>query len=188
MRLRAAGWATAAAPDAVGVHLGSATYGHRSERQRRYGGFGRAYLMRRYGLLRRRAAARTLLTEAIVVAGDAVISRDLAALQGRIAGWRAAGGLPKHAFPPDERDRPRHLVPRVDRPASRRVRRVTDASSIPERDLLDTAEAGPAAIRGGALRAIGYGSGLCSRSARRRSSSAISASSSSAATRRCCRS
>jgi GT2 family glycosyltransferase len=100
VRLRAAGWATAAAPDAVGIHLGSATYGHRSERQRRYGGFGRAYLMRRYGLLRRRSAARTALTEAIVVAGDAVISRDLAALQGRIAGWRAAGGLPRHAFPP----------------------------------------------------------------------------------------
>ena len=102
VRLRAAGWATAAAPEAVGIHIGSATYGHRSERQRRYGGFGRAYLSRRYGLLRRRAVARTLLTEAIVVAGDAVISRDLAALQGRIAGWRAAGGLPKHAFPPDE--------------------------------------------------------------------------------------
>jgi N-acetylglucosaminyl-diphospho-decaprenol L-rhamnosyltransferase len=100
VRLRAAGWRTAGAPDAVGVHLGSATHGHRSERQRRYGGFGRAYVMRRYGLLRRREAARTALTEAIVVAGDAVISRDLAALQGRVAGWRAASGLPRHAFPP----------------------------------------------------------------------------------------
>ncbi|MDA0164724.1 glycosyltransferase family 2 protein [Solirubrobacter ginsenosidimutans] len=102
VRLRAAGWKTAAAPDAVGIHLGSATYGHRSRRQRQYGGFGRAYLMRRYGLLKRREAARTALTEAIVVAGDAVISRDLAALQGRIAGWRAARDLPKLAFPPPE--------------------------------------------------------------------------------------
>lgn len=100
VRLRAAGWTTAAAPEAVGIHLGSATHGHRSERQRRYGGFGRAYLMRRYGLLKRREAVRTLLTEAIVVAGDAVISRDLAALQGRIAGWRAAAALPRHTFPP----------------------------------------------------------------------------------------
>jgi GT2 family glycosyltransferase len=100
VRLRAAGFKTAAAPDAVGIHLGSATYGHRSERQRRYGGFGRAYLMRRYGLLSRRQAARTVLTEAIVIAGDAVISRDLAALQGRVAGWRAAAGLPRHVFPP----------------------------------------------------------------------------------------
>jgi N-acetylglucosaminyl-diphospho-decaprenol L-rhamnosyltransferase len=102
VRLRAAGWNTAAAPGAVGIHLGSATHGHRSERQRRYGGFGRAYLMRRYGLLKRREALRTALTEAIVVAGDAVISRDLAALQGRIAGWRAASGLPRQVFPPDE--------------------------------------------------------------------------------------
>jgi N-acetylglucosaminyl-diphospho-decaprenol L-rhamnosyltransferase len=100
VRLRAAGWSTVAAPDAVGVHLGSATHGHRSAWQRRHGGFGRGYLMRRYGLLRERTAWRTLLTESIVVAGDAVISRDFAALRGRLAGWRAAAGLPTHALPP----------------------------------------------------------------------------------------
>jgi GT2 family glycosyltransferase len=100
VRLRAAGWETTAAPEAVGVHLGSATHGHRSAWQRRHGGFGRAYLMRRYGLLRGRTAPRTLLTEAIVVAGDAVISRDFAALRGRLAGWRAAAGLPERAQPP----------------------------------------------------------------------------------------
>jgi N-acetylglucosaminyl-diphospho-decaprenol L-rhamnosyltransferase len=101
MRLRAAGWGTVAAPDAVGVHLGSATYGHRTAFQRRHGGFGRAYLIRRYGLLRGRYAPRTALTEAIVIAGDAVISRDLAALKGRIAGWRAASGLPPRTPPPE---------------------------------------------------------------------------------------
>jgi N-acetylglucosaminyl-diphospho-decaprenol L-rhamnosyltransferase len=100
VRLRAAGWDTTAAPDAVGVHLGSATHGHRSAWQRRHGGFGRAYLMRRYGLLRGRTAPRTLLTEAIVVAGDAVITRDFAALRGRLAGWRAAAGLPERPPPP----------------------------------------------------------------------------------------
>jgi GT2 family glycosyltransferase len=102
VRLRAAGWDAAAAPDAVGVHLGSATHGHRTRRQRRYGGFGRGYLMRRYGLLRRRAAARTALTEAIVAAGDVVISRDLEALRGRLEGWRAGGGLPRRPMPPPE--------------------------------------------------------------------------------------
>jgi N-acetylglucosaminyl-diphospho-decaprenol L-rhamnosyltransferase len=101
VRLRAAGWGTVAAPDAVGVHVGSATYGHRTAFQRRHGGFGRAYLIRRYGLLRSRAGFRTALTEAIVVAGDAVISRDLAALRGRLAGWRAAAGLPSRALPPE---------------------------------------------------------------------------------------
>lgn len=100
LRLRAAGWNTMAAPDAVGVHLGSATHGHRSAWQRRHGGFGRGYLVRRYGLLGRRTAPRTAFTEALVVAGDAVISRDAAALRGRLAGWRAARRLPARKPPP----------------------------------------------------------------------------------------
>jgi N-acetylglucosaminyl-diphospho-decaprenol L-rhamnosyltransferase len=95
LRLRAAGWATAAAPDAVCTHLGSATYGWRSSGQRFNGGFGRGYVMRRYGVL----GARALATEAIAVLGDAVISRDLAAARGRAAGWRAARGLPRHPRP-----------------------------------------------------------------------------------------
>jgi N-acetylglucosaminyl-diphospho-decaprenol L-rhamnosyltransferase len=82
------------------VHAGSATFGHRTAFQRRQGGFSRAYLIRRYGLLRGRAAPRTTLTEALVVAGDAVLSRDLEALRGRLAGWRAAAGLPRHPPPP----------------------------------------------------------------------------------------
>ena len=35
-----------------------------------------------------------------MIAGDAVISRDLEALKGRVAGWRAAAGLPRRALPP----------------------------------------------------------------------------------------
>jgi N-acetylglucosaminyl-diphospho-decaprenol L-rhamnosyltransferase len=101
LRLRAAGWESVAAPDAAGIHLGSATHGHRTARQRRNGGFGRAYLMRRYGILHGRQAVRALFTEALVIAGDAVISRDLEALKGRVAGWRAAAGLPRRPLPPD---------------------------------------------------------------------------------------
>ncbi len=102
LRLRASGWGTTAATDAIGVHLGSASHGHRSSWQRRHAGFGRAYLARRYGLLRGRARLRTALTEALVVMGDAVISRDAAALKGRAAGWRAARGLPPRTPPPPE--------------------------------------------------------------------------------------
>jgi GT2 family glycosyltransferase len=100
LRLRSLGWSTSAAADALGIHLGSATHTHRSAWQRRHGGFGRGYLLRRYGVLRGRSAARALVTEAIVVAGDLAISRDLAALQGRVAGWRAARGLPRLPQPP----------------------------------------------------------------------------------------
>ncbi len=100
LRLRMAGWRSVAEPDAVGVHLGSATNGHRSSWQRRQGGFGRGYLMRRYGLLHGRTAPRVLATEAVVVLGDLVISRDLSALRGRLAGWHAGRSRPRLAFPP----------------------------------------------------------------------------------------
>lgn len=101
LRLRAAGWRCAAVPDARAVHAGGATAGKRSAWQRERGGFGRAYLLRRYGVLRSRAGARALLTELIVVAGDLVLSRDAAALRGRLAGWRAARGLPRRQLPAD---------------------------------------------------------------------------------------
>ena len=102
LRLRAAGWDTAAATDAVCVHLGSATFVHRSPFQRRNGGFSRGYFLRRYGILRTAAAPRTLLTEAIVCAGDLVISKDLEALKGRVEGWRSAKGMPRRRMPPPE--------------------------------------------------------------------------------------
>lgn len=102
LRVRAAGWGTVAATDAVGVHLGSATHGHRSAWQREHGGFQRGYLLRRYGIMRGRHALRALLTDIVVVLGDLAISRDLAALRGRIRGWRAGAGLPRHALPPGE--------------------------------------------------------------------------------------
>jgi len=103
LRVRAAGWATAAASDAVAIHRGSASAISRSAWQRHQGGFSRGYFLRRYGVLHGRTALRTLATEAIAVAGDAVVfSHDLAALRGRTAGWRAARGLPRHRQPPED--------------------------------------------------------------------------------------
>src|ERR1035441_5203293 len=102
LRLRSAGWRAVGATDAGGVDLGSAAHGHRSARQRRNGGFGRGYMLRRYGLLRGRTAPRALATEAVVVLADLAISRDLAALRGRLTAWRAARRLPPLARPPAE--------------------------------------------------------------------------------------
>jgi N-acetylglucosaminyl-diphospho-decaprenol L-rhamnosyltransferase len=102
LRLHMAGWRSVAEPEAVGVHLGSATNGFRSPWQRRQGGFGRGYVLRRYGLLRGRTAPRTLATEAVVVLGDLALSRDLAALRGRLAGWHAGRTRPRLALPPAE--------------------------------------------------------------------------------------
>jgi N-acetylglucosaminyl-diphospho-decaprenol L-rhamnosyltransferase len=100
LRLGLAGWRTVAEPGAIGVHLGSATFGRRNRNVRRHGGFGRGYLLRRYGLLRGPRAARTVATETIVVFADTLISRDLAALRGRVAGWRAGGAHPQLTRPP----------------------------------------------------------------------------------------
>ena len=106
LRLRAAGWTAAAAPDALAIHLGSASAVTRSSWQRYQGGFARGYFLRRYGVLRGRAALRAVATEALVVSGDAVVfSHDLAALRGRVAGWRAARGRTRVTPPPDAIDR-----------------------------------------------------------------------------------
>jgi N-acetylglucosaminyl-diphospho-decaprenol L-rhamnosyltransferase len=103
LRIRAAGWSTAAVSDAVAIHIGSASAVTRSSWQRYQGGFARGYFLRRYGILRSRFAARAVATEALVVLGDAVVfSHDLAALRGRLAGWRAARGKPRIGRPPQE--------------------------------------------------------------------------------------
>jgi N-acetylglucosaminyl-diphospho-decaprenol L-rhamnosyltransferase len=102
LRIRSAGWKAVAVPDAIGVHLGSASFGHRSAWQRYQGGFARGYFLRRHRVLHTRAAARALFTEGIVVVGDAILARDAAALRGRFSGWRAAKGLAPRPFPPEE--------------------------------------------------------------------------------------
>jgi GT2 family glycosyltransferase len=100
LRLQIAGWDAAQAANAIGVHLGSSTYGQRSALQRRLAGFSRAYLLRRYGVLRGRVAPRTIFTEALVIAGDLVVCRDLQAARGRLEGWRAARRTPRHLSVP----------------------------------------------------------------------------------------
>jgi N-acetylglucosaminyl-diphospho-decaprenol L-rhamnosyltransferase len=100
LRLRIGGWRSVAEPDAVGVHLGSATNGYRSAWQRRKAGFGRGYMLRRYGLLHGRSAARVLATEATVVIGDLLVSRDLEALRGRLEGWHVGRSCTQLPLPP----------------------------------------------------------------------------------------
>jgi len=106
LRLRAAGWEAAVAPEAIAVHLGSATAGIRTAAMRFNSGFSRAYLLRRYGVLRTRSAPRAAATEALVALADLVLSRDAAAVRGRLAGWRAGG----EALPPPQP--PRDVVER----------------------------------------------------------------------------
>lgn len=101
-RIRSAGWDAVVVPDAVGIHLGSATMGIRSPWQRYQAAFSRGYLLRRYGVLSGPTTLRALASEAVVVVGDAILSGDVSAFRGRIAGWRHARGLPRLEKPPPE--------------------------------------------------------------------------------------
>jgi GT2 family glycosyltransferase len=104
LRLRAAGHRAAGAASARGVHLGGATAGRDSRVTIRNSGFGRAFVLRRYGVLRTRHALRALFVEALTVGYGLFSHRTLLPLTGRIAGWRAAGGGPRFAYPADAVD------------------------------------------------------------------------------------
>ena len=99
LRLRAAGWGAAALARDVGTHIGGATAGKGSERQRYLSGFGRGYLLRRYGVLRTRYAVRAFAVEALVSLVRLVRLRDVASLRGRGDGWRRGRGLPRRTIP-----------------------------------------------------------------------------------------
>jgi N-acetylglucosaminyl-diphospho-decaprenol L-rhamnosyltransferase len=94
LRLRGLGLAAAGAPEATGIHLGSATFGHRSRTQVEVAGASRAYMLRKYGVLRRglTTASWALAVELGVTALETVAGRDLAAARGRLSGWREAAG------------------------------------------------------------------------------------------------
>jgi N-acetylglucosaminyl-diphospho-decaprenol L-rhamnosyltransferase len=115
LRLRLSGWQAAAAPAACGVHLGGATIGIDSPRQRFLAGYARAFLLRRYGVLRGSHALRALAIEALVVAAGFVRGRTAAHVRGRIAGWRAAGRerLPLPAGAVDEQISMREALRRL---------------------------------------------------------------------------
>jgi GT2 family glycosyltransferase len=105
LRLRLAGWQAAAAAGARGVHIGGASTGLDSPFQRRHAGFGRGFILRRYGVLRGRHASRALLIELLTVLNGLLRARTLLPLRGRIAGWRAAGHRPRLSVPTDGVDR-----------------------------------------------------------------------------------
>ena len=101
LRLRDAGWTAAGAPGATGIHLGSATFGHRSRKQVEIAGASRAYMLRKYGVLGRglTTGAWALGVEVGVTLIDTIAGRDLAAARGRLDGWHAAAG--RHARIPE---------------------------------------------------------------------------------------
>jgi N-acetylglucosaminyl-diphospho-decaprenol L-rhamnosyltransferase len=92
LRLLAAGWACALAPDARAIHLGSQTLGVRSHATTRIASASRGYLMGRY-----RVSAPWLATELAVGVADSVLLGSFAPLTERVRGYLRGHRLPAQA-------------------------------------------------------------------------------------------
>lgn len=100
LRLVAAGGRCSLATGARGSHEHSATLGSGSARKNYLMGFGRGYLLRKWGVLRApRRAAGVLARDGMLCMGQLVVDRNLAGVRGRARGYRAA----RPTFPYPER-------------------------------------------------------------------------------------
>ena len=90
----------ALAPAARATHVHSATLGSGSAEKDYLTGFGRGYVLRKWGVLDSRArAARVLLEDGVICAGQLVVDRTPAGARGRLAGYAAAANVARQAYP-----------------------------------------------------------------------------------------
>jgi GT2 family glycosyltransferase len=100
LRLRVAGAGCALAPRATARHIYSATLRDRIGDKYALTGWSRGYMLRRYGVMAEpRNAARTLLGELAICAGQVVLDRTAQGARSRVRGWRDAAGLAPRQLP-----------------------------------------------------------------------------------------
>jgi GT2 family glycosyltransferase len=92
LRLRRDGASCRLARDARGVHQHSATLGPGSASKNYLIGFGRGYLLRKWGVVPRRLPS-VLARDLVICAGQAMVDRNLAGARGRLRGYRAGRRL-----------------------------------------------------------------------------------------------
>jgi GT2 family glycosyltransferase len=98
LRMRLSGNRCRLASDARGVHEHSGTLGSGSARKDYLMGFGRGYLLRKWGVpADPRRAARALAADTVICAGQAIFDRNLAGLRGRVRGYRFSS--PRYGYP-----------------------------------------------------------------------------------------
>jgi GT2 family glycosyltransferase len=98
LRMRLAGSRCRLVPEARGVHEHSSTLGSGSAQKNYLMGFGRGYLLRKWGVLRDpRRAASALAADVVICGGQATFDRNIAGVRGRVRGYRASS--PSHAYP-----------------------------------------------------------------------------------------
>lgn len=90
LKLRIAGHGCRLAPAARAVHQGSATLGRKAPAKYFQTGFSRAYLLRKYGVMRDpRLATKVVVSDSTAAIAQGMLDRTLAGTKGRLAGWRA---------------------------------------------------------------------------------------------------
>jgi N-acetylglucosaminyl-diphospho-decaprenol L-rhamnosyltransferase len=99
LRLRRAGGRCVLARDARGTHGHSSTLGPGSPRKNYLAGFGRAYVLRKWGVLGWRRLPAVLVRELGVCVGQALVDRNLAGVRGRVRGYLTA--RPAEPYPGD---------------------------------------------------------------------------------------
>ena len=99
LRLRRDGYSCRLAADARGTHEHSASFGSGSARKNELTGFGRGYVLRKWGALTPARLPGILARDLVTCAGQAVIDRNASGVRGRIAGWRAAREVARERYP-----------------------------------------------------------------------------------------
>jgi N-acetylglucosaminyl-diphospho-decaprenol L-rhamnosyltransferase len=90
LRLRRAGGSCRLAQSARGTHRHSTTLGAGSARKDYLAGYGRGYLLRKWGVLTARRLPEVLARELVLCGGQALFDRNLAGVRGRLRGLRDA--------------------------------------------------------------------------------------------------
>ena len=99
LRLRVAGGRCALAVAAQGVHDHSGTLGSGSPRKDYLMGFGRGYVLKKWGVLTPRRIPAILARDLPICIGQLVFDRTAAGIRGRVSGLRAARH--RRAYPAD---------------------------------------------------------------------------------------
>jgi N-acetylglucosaminyl-diphospho-decaprenol L-rhamnosyltransferase len=90
LRMRLDGQRCVLAPNARGTHAHSATLGSGSARKNYLMGFGRGYVLRKWGVLRSpRRLAQVLAVDGAVCLGQMVVDRSVTGIGARASGFRA---------------------------------------------------------------------------------------------------
>ena len=120
LRIRLAGGSCRLAPRALGTHEHSATLGPGSRRKDYLIGFGRGYLLRKWGVLTPRRLPGVILRELAWCAGQLLMDRNLGAISGRLDGLRSRPEA--HPYPQEALTGVTSLPGTVSRHLRRRVR------------------------------------------------------------------